>query len=233
MRQILEDGLLKAGITPVPEMLDRFLTYRDLLLEWNEKFNLTAITEEKDIAAKHFIDSLSIWSAVKDGLSLVDVGSGAGFPAIPLKIAGYEGETVLMDSLKKRVGFLETAIKELGLENCRAVHIRAEDAGRGEFRESFDIAVARAVAGLPVLCEYCIPLIKKGGLFIAMKGPEGSHEAQNSVNAIKKLGGRLDRIESFDLQFTGDKRTLIYIKKKESTPAIYPRKAGTPAKRPL
>lgn len=229
----LQEGLEAFGITYNNETLEKFNLYRQLLVEWNNKFNLTAIRNEKDIDILHFLDSATVWNDIKDAQSAADVGSGAGFPGIPLKILGMGGKMVLFDSLKKRIGFLETVIKELGIENCSAVHSRAEDAGRGEFRESFEVVTARAVANMSVLSEYCIPLLKKNGIFIAMKGKDNPEEIQNSLTAIKKLGGEYIKSEEVSVYGTDAKRNLIFIKKAEKTPAIYPRKAGTPAKRPL
>ena len=214
------------------DMVNKFVKYRDLLVQWNKKFNLTAIIDDKGIALKHFVDSLSIMADVKGRKNLADVGTGAGFPGIPLKIAGFKGEIVLMDSLKKRVGFLDTVIEELGLENCRTEHIRAEDAGRSSsLRETFEVATARAVANLPVLCEYCLPLIKKGGIFIAMKGPEAGEELKSSKKAIGTLGGRLKNVKKINLD--DFQRQIIIVEKIKKTPGIYPRKAGTPKRSPL
>lgn len=214
------------------EMIKNFLKYRDLLVQWNKKFNLTAIIDDKGIALKHFVDSLSIMEDVKGRLNLADVGTGAGFPGIPLKIAGFQGEIVLMDSLKKRVGFLDAVINELGLKNCHTEHIRAEDAGRSSsLRETFEVVTARAVANLPVLCEYCLPLTKKGGIFIAMKGPEAGEELKSSKKAIGTLGGRLKKVKKINLD--DFQRQIIIVEKIKKTPRIYPRKAGTPKKNPL
>ena len=212
-------------------VIDRFIRYKELLVEWNEKFNLTAITDDEDIAVKHLIDSLTILKHIIKADSLADVGTGAGFPGLPLKIAGYDGRLVLVDSLKKRLGFLDEVINELGLLKCKTVHARAEDAGMGELRESFDAVTARAVAYLPVLCEYCLQLVKKGGIFIAMKGPEAEAELKGSVSAITKLGGKLQKVEK--LQIGDFERQIIIIEKIKETPALYPRKAGTPKKKPL
>lgn len=231
MRNILLKHLKDAEIELDETMIEQLIKYRDLLVEWNQKFNLTAITDDEGIALKHFIDSLSIQKYVLDAKSIADVGTGAGFPGIPLKIAGFKGRVVLMDSLNKRVGFLNTVINELKLQNCKAVHTRAEDAGRGEYRDKFDVVTARAVANLPVLCEYCLPMVKKGGIFIAMKGPEAEKELLSSKNAVIMLGGRIKSSEK--LQLADFERQIIIIEKIKNTPAIYPRKAGTPKKKPL
>jgi len=231
MKDILIKHFSKRGIIYNEDMLKQLVKYKDMLVEWNEKFNLTTITDDEGIAVKHFVDSLTILDMVKGRKNLADVGTGAGFPGIPLKIAGFTGEVVLMDSLGKRVDFLEAVISELGLSGCQAIHIRAEDAGRGELRETFDVVTARAVANLPVLCEYCLPLVRKGGIFIAMKGPETGEEIRISKNSIEKLGGRLKKTEK--LMLDDYERTIVIIEKIKNTPGIYPRKAGTPKKRPL
>lgn len=231
MKEILIKTFSEYGYRFDDIAMNKFTGYRNLLVEWNQKFNLTAITDDEGIALKHFVDSLSILPLTAGHDSLADVGTGAGFPGIPLKIAGFKGNVVLMDSLKKRIGFLNTVIDELELKSCSAVHIRAEDAGRGDFREKFSAVTARAVAGLPVLCEYCIPLVKEGGIFIAMKGPEGEQELRDSKTAIKKLGGRVKDLKKIHL--ADFERHIIVIEKVKGTPDIYPRKAGTPKKKPL
>lgn len=233
MSKLLEEGLLSGGIIYNSETIEKFETYKRLLIEWNNKFNLTTITEEDDIDVFHFLDSTTIWNDVKTIGSVADVGSGAGFPGIPMKILGFKGDMFLFDSLNKRVKFLEMVIKELSLKECYAVHSRAEDAGRGEYREKFDIATARAVANLSVLSEYCLPLVKKGGTFIAMKAKDNKGETKDSLSAISKLGGTLKKRQEINLYGTDAVRTLIYIEKTGITPAVYPRKAGTPSKRPL
>jgi len=231
MREVLIKHFNRSNIKFDEKMIGQFIKYRDMLVAWNKKFNLTAITDDEGIALKHFVDSLSIHEFVIGRENIADVGTGAGFPGIPLKIAGFNGEIVLMDSLNKRVGFLEKVIEELEIDNCRAVHIRAEDAGRSDFRETFDIVTARAVANLPVLCEYCLPLVKKGGLFIAMKGPEAKQEIKAAQKAINKLGGRLKTIKN--IKIDDYERNIIVINKVKETPAVFPRKAGTPKKNPL
>jgi len=231
MKDILVNYFKSSNIDYDERTISRFIKYRGLLVEWNKKFNLTAITDDEGIAEKHFIDSLSILDLVKTAERIADVGAGAGFPGLPLKIAGFKGEIILMDSLNKRVGFMDMVIDELGLKNCTAVHMRAEDAGRGGHREAFDAVTARAVASLPVLCEYCMPLVKPNGIFIAMKGPEAEREIKTSRNAIERLGGKIKTVKNIKL---GDfERNIIVIVKIKKTPAIYPRKAGTPKKRPL
>ncbi|MBN1623307.1 MAG: 16S rRNA (guanine(527)-N(7))-methyltransferase RsmG [Clostridia bacterium] len=233
MSKILETGFAQAGIPINSEIIEKFEAYKRMLLEWNEKFNLTSITDQDDIDILHFLDSATIWNDVRDIERVADVGSGAGFPGIPLKILGMKGEMYLFDSLNKRISFLEAVIRELDLKGCHAIHSRAEDAGHGEYREMFDVSTARAVANLSVLSEYCLPLVKKGGVFIAMKGRDNEDEIKNSLSAIAKLGGSHMERREVSLYGTDAKRTLIYIRKTGITPALYPRKAGTPSKRPL
>jgi 16S rRNA (guanine527-N7)-methyltransferase len=219
----------------------QFLRYAALLREWNEKINLTAITDDEGIAVRHLLDSLTLLPDVRDmqarfpnrQVSLVDVGTGAGFPGLPLKIACPELDVVLVDSLAKRVRFLETVIAELGLKGIRAVHGRAEDAARDKhLREKFDLATARAVAPLPVLCEYCLPFVRTGGQFLAMKG-QAADEMEGAARAIKILGGELAAITVFQLPGTDMNRTIIRIAKIWPTPGTYPRKAGKVEKDPL
>jgi 16S rRNA (guanine527-N7)-methyltransferase len=233
MGKILEQGLKTAGIEFNENTIEKFNVYRKLIVDYNRKFNLTAITGENEIERLHFLDSATIWEYVKDTESLADVGSGAGFPGIPLKILGMKGNLYLFDSLRKRIGFLTEVIDRLELTGCHPVHMRAEDAGRGEYREKFETVTARAVAKLPILSEYCIPLLKRSGTFIAMKGKYNTGEIEDSKNAIGLLGGEVERIQEIRLFGSNEERTLIKIRKIEKTPSIYPRKAGTPAKRPL
>ena len=230
--EILKKGLLDYHITPTEEMINRFSRYEELLLEWNGKMNLTAITEHEDILKKHFVDSVAIQSLIPRGARLADVGTGAGFPGIPLKIVRDDIEVVLMDALQKRLSFLDAVISETALSGISTLHTRAEDAGRAvAHREQYDAAVARAVANLAVLCEYCLPLLKNGGIFLAMKGRDGRAEAEEAQNAIKILGGELLGIRDV---FWGEmEHTVVVIQKKRQTPSKYPRKAGTPQKSPL
>lgn len=232
IEQLLKEGAGKFGVSLDDAMVMALLQYKRILLEWNEKMNLTAIEEERDFIIKHFVDSLSIMPFLKDGQSFIDVGTGAGFPGLPLKIAKPSLKIVLLDSLEKRIGFLKAVIAELQLTGIRAVHSRAEDAGMAaEFREKTDVAVARAVASLPVLLEYCLPLVKTGGIFIAMKA--GSEEAGVSGKALDILGGRIEEIKEFILPGSDMKRSIIVVRKFRQTPTKYPRKAGKPSKEPL
>lgn len=233
LEMCLKNGAAAFGAELDDDMLRQLFRYKGLLLEWNEKMNLTAITDDKEIILKHFVDSLSIVPYIKEAGSLIDVGTGAGFPGIPLKIAIPSLDTVLLDSLEKRVGFLGTAISELGLEGIKAVHMRAEDAGKSaEFRERFDAAAARAVASMPVLLEYCLPFVRTGGVFIAMKG-SSTEEISMSEKALEILGGKIEEVKEFTLPDTDIKRSIVIVRKLRQTPTKYPRKAGKPSKEPL
>lgn len=232
----LQEAAEAFGIELNEKQLQQFDRYYELLIEWNEKMNLTAITEAKEVAVKHMIDSISAWDdeRLKGAKSLIDVGTGAGFPGIPLKIYRPELKLTLLDSLNKRVKFLQTVVDELGLENVECIHARAEEGARNpKLREKFDIAVSRAVARMSVLSEYCIPFVKVGGNFVALKGMKFAEEAAEAEKALKILG--CDKAEAIELRLPGleDKRAVIYAKKKMATPKQYPRKAGTPDKNPL
>lgn len=219
---------------------DQLLSYARLLREWNEKLNLTAILDDEGIAVRHFQDSLTLVPAIRtyqqrhpDKLLLADVGTGAGFPGLVLKIACPEIDVVLIDALNKRLKFLEAVIVELGLQGIRTVHARAEDAGRVKnLREQFDLVVARAVAALPVLAEYCLPLVKKKGQFIAMKA-QAEDEITSAQKALAILGGSTPIVQTFLLPGTDMQRTLIAVDKVRPTPPAYPRKAGKVEQNPL
>ncbi len=221
------------NITITEKQSKQFQTYFELLLEWNNKINLTSITESVKIVEKHFLDSIMLLKYISFGkVNLVDVGTGAGFPGVPLKIMCPDLELTLMDSLKKRLIFLDTLCEALEIE-AETVHFRAEDAGRDlVYRESFDYVTARAVASLNVLSEYCLPLAKKNGKFLAMKGPNLEEELANSKKAIAALGGRTEKVEKFSLP-CGDERTLVIIEKREKTHFKYPRHSSIIAKKPL
>ena len=213
---------------------EKFAVYMELLREWNEKINLTAITDEEGILVKHFFDSCSISDFVGNNSKIIDVGTGAGFPGLPLKIVNDTLNLTLVDSLNKRINFLNEVKNKLGLKNVETVHGRAEDVGiDNKYREKYDFAVSRAVAELRILVEYLLPLVKVGGKVIAMKGPNIDEEVENSKKAVKLLGGEIERIESFRLGNTDNERTIIIIKKIKNTESKYPRKAGIPRKNPL
>lgn len=233
---ILTKGCSELGISLTDKQREQFQIYYELLVEWNSFMNLTAITEYREVLVKHFVDSLALVKAadLSAPLRLMDVGTGAGFPGIPLKIAFPELEIVLLDSLNKRVKFLNEVIDRLGLTKISAVHGRAEDFAKNkEYRESFDIAVSRAVANLASLSEYCLPFVKVGGRFISYKSGNGEQESVEAAKAIGVLGGERKDIVRFWLPVEEAERTLIVIEKKKETPKKYPRKAGMPAKEPI
>lgn len=213
---------------------EKFYTYMKLLQEWNEKINLTAITEPKEILQKHFIDSLTILPYLEKSTSIIDVGTGAGFPGIPIKIVEESRKVILLDALNKRLNFLKEVIDTLELSKIETIHLRAEEAGKNKkFREQFDIAVSRAVAPLVVLAEYLLPFVKINGKCICMKGSNIKEEIEDSKKAIQILGGKIEKIEEFTLPNSDIKRTIIVIKKVYETPSKYPRKPGTPSKQPI
>lgn len=213
---------------------EQFYNYMKLLIEWNEKINLTAIVEPKEIVLKHFVDSLTISKYIKENSYIADVGTGAGFPGIPLKILRADIKVVLVDSLNKRIKFLDEVINKLELSNIKTIHSRAEEFGQNkEYREKFDIVTSRAVANLATLSEYLLPLAKIEGKCLCMKGPDIEEEIKNGENAIEILGGTIENIYQFNLPQSDIKRTIIEIEKIKNTKPKYPRKAGTPAKEPL
>ena len=216
------------------EQLWKFYSYMELLIEWNEKINLTAIIEPEEIILKHFIDSLTIYKYIEKDNKVVDVGTGAGFPGIPLKIANPELKITLVDSLNKRLIFLQDVINKLQLKNVEIIHARAEEFGQNKkFREKFDIATSRAVANLSTLSEYLIPLVKLNGKCICMKAGDADQEIEEAKKAINVLGGTIKEVENFMLPQSDIGRTVIIINKERNTPTKYPRKAGMPSKDPL
>ena len=216
------------------KQLNQFFDYMNLLIDWNKKINLTAITLPEEIILKHFIDSMTISKYIPQDAYLVDVGTGAGFPGIPLKILRKDIKIVLVDSLNKRINFLDEVIDKLQLDNIKTIHARAEEFGQDKnYRESFDIVTSRAVANLSTLSEYLLPLVKIDGKCICMKGPNINEEIEQGKNAIKVLGGTISNIYEFNLPLSDIGRTIIEISKKSSTNLKYPRKAGMPSKEPL
>jgi len=218
------------------EQIAAFSRYSELLVEWNQKFNLTAIKEEKEILIKHFLDSLTCFKILprSGGYSLIDLGTGAGFPGIPLKIVNSAIQLTLSDSVRKKVDFCQVAAQELNLTSVQAIHSRAEDLGQEkEYREKFDWTVARAVADMPVLVEYLLPLTRVGGKALVMKGAEIQDELHRAESALALLGGRISMLEFVSLPENSGERSLVLIEKVKHTPAAYPRKAGMPAKKPL
>ena len=213
------------------EQIKKFYEYMNLLIEWNEKFNLTAIVEPKEIILKHFIDSLTIEKYINEGDKVIDVGTGAGFPGIPLSIYKPKINITLLDSLNKRIIFLQEVIEKLEMKNIEAVHGRAEEFAKNK-REMFDIATSRAVAPLNILLEYLLPFVKIGGTCLCMKG-SNIDEVDDAKNALEVLGGKIKKIETIKLPESDIVRNIIIVRKVKNTPVKYPRKAGIPAKQPL
>lgn len=231
-----ELGELEIALTD--QQLEQFYRYYELLVEWNKVMNLTAITEMEDVVTKHFVDSLSLVKAVKDletaEYRVLDLGTGAGFPGIPLKIAFPNLQITLLDSLNKRIKFLNEVISQLGLRKIEAIHGRAEDYGRDkEYRETYDFCVSRAVANLATLSEYCMPYVKIGGVFVPYKSGKLEEELVQAKGAVKLLGGKVEDVIAFTLPKADADRTFVVIRKMEGTSRKYPRKAGLPSKEPL
>ena len=213
--------------------IDMFYLYMQELLEWNKKINLTAIEDENEIILKHFIDSLTVQKYIKNAQNIIDIGTGAGFPGIPLAIVNEKSNIVLLDSLNKRINFLNNVIQKLELSNVKAIHGRAEDLAKiVQHREKYDIVISRAVAPFNILLEYMLPFNKVNSYTIAMKG-SNIEEVDISNNALKKLGGKIEKIEKINLPNTDIKRNIIIVRKIEETPKKSPRKAGIPKKEPL
>ncbi|MEA4846537.1 MAG: 16S rRNA (guanine(527)-N(7))-methyltransferase RsmG [Clostridiaceae bacterium] len=235
-RNILTDGLIELGVEPSEEKVEKLIGFMEIMLEWNEKVNLTAITEEKEIFIKHFLDSATCLSSeyIKEGSKIIDVGTGAGFPGIPVKILKDGLKMTLLDSLNKRIIYLKEAVKRLDLRDITAVHGRAEEVGSSKaHRESYDIVLSRAVASMNVLCEYCIPFAKIGGFFLCQKGPDIKDEMEQAASAVKILGGRIREVKEYKLPFSDIKHNIIVIEKVAVTPTKYPRKPGKPAANPI
>ena len=244
------EALKKWNIELSQQQLEQFNQYYEMLVKWNSFMNLTSITEFDEVLNKHFLDSLSFVQTFDDlkessfmdssiscetfSFSFIDIGTGAGFPGIPLKILFPHSKVVLMDSLNKRIKFLDAVIESLELENIETLHSRAEDlAKNSSYREQFDFAVSRAVANISTLSEYCLPFVKKNGYFISYKSEKMNEELQQSGNAICILGGEIEKVISFTLPDTDFNRNLLMIRKERNTPKKYPRKAGLPSKEPL
>ncbi len=228
IKNLLQNYIKDYKITLTENQYEQFQKYFELLVEWNEKMNLTAITDESGVALKHFADSLSLLNFVDipQNSSLADVGTGAGFPGVVLKIARPDIKLTLIDSLNKRLVFLGEVCAQLGIE-AKLIHSRAEDGARDEkLRESFDFAVSRAVARMNVLSEYCLPYVKVGGAFCAMKGAQANEEFKESLNAINTLGGKLEKKYFFELPENGGERAIAVVRKVKNTPQKYPRQSG-------
>ena len=215
---------------------EQFIKYMRLVQEWNEKINLTAITEDEEFIKKHFVDCIKAFKskAIAEAHTIIDVGTGAGFPGMPIAIMHPTAKITLLDSLNKRINYLNTVVRELGLKNVTTIHSRAEDGARKpELREKFDVATSRAVANMAVLSEYCMPYVKKDGYFVALKGPSVDEELKNATNAIKTLGGELKEIIEVSIEETDLKHNIVEVKKLNPCSKTYPRKAGTITKKPL
>jgi len=234
--EVLKKAAHEYSLALTDSQIQDFCTYYQMLIEWNEKINLTAITSPQDVAVKHMIDSLACYDETffKKGARVIDVGTGAGFPGLPLKIFRPDIELTLFDSLNKRILFLQAVAKELGITDINFIHNRAEDGGKNKgLREHYDIAVSRAVARLNVLCEWCLPFVAVGGFFIALKGSKYNEEVNQSRGAIKLLGGEIAKIQNVKLPGLDDVRAIIFIKKIKKTPLTYPRRPGSAEKNPL
>jgi 16S rRNA (guanine527-N7)-methyltransferase len=233
---ILIEGANRLNINLTDTQIEQFNIYYNMLIEWNKKFNLTSITEEKDVIVKHFLDSIAITKIMDISKlnSIIDVGTGAGFPGIPLKIIYPNLSVLLVDSLNKRINFLLEVIENLSLNNIECIHSRAEDLGNNNlYREKYDLCVSRAVADLSILSEYCLPFVKCEGYFVSYKSSKAIDEINSSKNAIRILGGNIEESSSVQIPFSDISRTFVVIKKDKITPKKYPRKAGKPKKNPL
>ena len=234
--RIFDIKLRKLGIVLTEKMKEQFDRYFELLVEWNRIMNLTGITDYNEVNEKHFLDSLAIVKVQDMEMisTVIDIGTGAGFPGIPLKIVYPHLKVTLLDSLNKRIKFLNCVIQELALEDISALHGRAEDfAKKGEYRERYDLCVSRAVANLATLSEYCLPYVKRNGLFVSYKSGEIEEELCKSEKAVSVLGGKIEKVEKFCLPESDISRSFVTIRKDRSTPGRFPRKAGLPSKEPL
>lgn len=233
--ELLREEAKKIGINLSDDQVNKFSIYMDYLLEYNSHTNLTSIKNPEDVIIKHFLDSISIekFLNIKENSKVADIGTGAGFPGVPLKICSPKINLTLIDSLNKRITFLKNLISKLDIE-ADIFHARAEELGNNsKFREKFDLVVSRAVAPLNILCEYCLPYVKVGGCFVALKGPIILEELKNSENAISSLGGNLESEFSFELPFEKGKRTILIVRKSKNTPKVYPRKNSKISSNPL
>lgn len=234
--ELMKKASEEAGQELTEKKYEQFIKYMRLLQEWNEKVNLTAITEDEEVIKKHFIDCIKAFKskAIANANTIIDVGTGAGFPGLPIAIMNPNVKVTLLDSLNKRINFLNIVANDLGLENVITIHSRAEDGARqGALREQFDVATSRAVANMAVLSEFCMPYVKVGGHFVALKGPAIDEELENGNNAIKTLGGKLEGIIEINIEDTDLKHNIVEVKKVKNCPKTYPRKAGTINKKPI
>jgi 16S rRNA (guanine527-N7)-methyltransferase len=233
METFLKENAEKLNISLSNDQINKFISYKELLKKWNEQINLTTIIEDKDIIIKHFIDSMTCLKYIKDSDSIIDVGTGAGFPGVPIKIVKDNVKVTLLDSLNKRLLFLQEVININNIKNIELLHGRAEDYGRVlNYREKYNVSVARAVANTATLSELCLPFVKIGGIFICMKGNQ-TEEVKVGEKAIELMGGKLEEVENIILPGTDIERNIFIIRKVKETPNIYPRKAGIPEKNPI
>lgn len=233
---LMKEAAADVNMNLSEEQYDKFMKYMRLVQEWNQKINLTAITEDEEFIKKHFIDCIKAFKSdeLKNAKNLIDVGTGAGFPGLPIAIMREDLNVTLLDSLNKRINFLNIVIDELGLKNVITIHSRAEDGARKkELRENFDIATSRAVANMTVLSEFCLPYVKVGGHFVALKGPAIEEELKASKNALGVLGGRLKEVIELEIEDTDLKHNVVIVSKEKECPNSYPRKAGIITKKPL
>lgn len=234
--KLMKEASLEVGLDLTEVQYDQFIKYMRLLQEWNEKINLTAITEDEEVIKKHFIDCIKSFKseAIKNAETIIDVGTGAGFPGLPIAIMNPNVRVTLLDSLNKRINFLNLVVRELGLKNVVTIHSRAEDGARNkELREKFDVATSRAVANMSVLSEFCIPYVKINGHFIALKGPAIEEELKDAQKAIEVLGGELKGKIEYDIEESDLNHNIVEVKKVRNCPKVYPRKAGTVNKNPI
>lgn len=234
--QLMKEASLEVGIDLTENQYNQFIEYMKLLQEWNEKINLTAITEDEEVIKKHFIDCIKAFKsdAVKSAKTVIDVGTGAGFPGLPIAIMNPNINVTLLDSLNKRINFLNTVVAKLQLKNVVTIHSRAEDGARKvELRENFDVATSRAVANMAVLSEFCLPYVKLNGYFVALKGPAIDEEIREGKKAIETLGGELESIIEVNIEKSDLKHNIVEIKKIRKCPKTYPRKAGSINKKPI
>ncbi len=236
MLEKLKSGFELLKINTDETAAENFIKYMELLLEWNEKVNLTAITEPEEVVTKHFLDCVTpvAKNMIPQSASVIDVGCGAGFPGLPIKLVRDDIKLTLLDSLAKRLNFIDEVLKKTEICDVTLVHSRAEDGGRDKnHREKYDVALSRAVANMSVLCEYCLPFVKVGGVFIALKGPAAQEEISAAEKAIKLLGGELEGICEAEIPFTDLRHNIVTVRKIKKCPKEYPRKAGTPSKKPI
>ncbi|WXR62810.1 16S rRNA (guanine(527)-N(7))-methyltransferase RsmG [Peptostreptococcaceae bacterium AGR-M142] len=233
---ILKEGLDKLNIKYDDEIIDKFKIYKDLLIEWNEKINLTTITEENEVYIKHFLDSISclLSDKIEENAKVIDVGTGAGFPGLPIKMIRKDIKLTLLDSLNKRINFLKEVCDNIGIDDVEFIHSRAEDGGKNpEYRQQFDVVVSRAVANLTVLLEYTTPFLKVGGYMVCLKGPSLDEELKDAKKALEVLNMEFVEDKEFQIPFDDRTKRLLILKKIGDTPKKYPRKAGKPTKQPL